>query len=256
MIPLPYFHWTYVWIPQFGAFIWFGTLLSMLVTWLAQGREQYESMEGRIAYISDIGANFLKPLFVTGCSITAVCFFLSLIIERWLRRSGRLIKTMRRRERVYAILAIISSFIGGVGLILLSVFDTARHSSLHRLFLLIFMVGVILSAIFTVIEYRWISKDYSGFRALQIAYRTKGAIAGILIILAIAFGVTMYKRVANVAAILEWVIAFGFTLYLLTFAYDLRMSKGVPRDHFHQDSIRQGYTTPSPEMSNVQVARY
>lgn len=61
---------------------------------------------------------------------------------------------MRRREKVYAVLAIVSSFIAGVGLILLSVFDTARHSSLHRLFLLIFMVGVILSAIFTVVEVR------------------------------------------------------------------------------------------------------
>jgi hypothetical protein len=28
-------------------------------------------------------------------------------------------------------------------------------------------------------------------------------------------------------AILEWIIAFGYTFYLLTFAYDLRLSKGV-----------------------------
>ena len=28
-------------------------------------------------------------------------------------------------------------------------------------------------------------------------------------------------------AVLEWVIAFGFTFYLLTFVYDLRLSKGV-----------------------------
>lgn len=27
--------------------------------------------------------------------------------------------------------------------------------------------------------------------------------------------------------VLEWTIAFGFTFYLLTFFYDLRMSKGV-----------------------------
>ena len=61
---------------------------------------------------------------------------------------------MRRRERALSILAIFGSFIGGAGLILLSVFDTKRHSSAHRAFLLVFIVGVGLSAIFTVIEVR------------------------------------------------------------------------------------------------------
>lgn len=59
---------------------------------------------------------------------------------------------MRHRERVFAALAILGSFIGGAGLILLSIFDTGRHPSLHRVFLLVFIVGVGLSAIFSVIE--------------------------------------------------------------------------------------------------------
>ena len=61
---------------------------------------------------------------------------------------------MRKRERVFGCLAIFGSFLGGLGLILLSIFDTKRHSSLHRVFLLVFIVGVGLSAIFTVIEVR------------------------------------------------------------------------------------------------------
>lgn len=59
---------------------------------------------------------------------------------------------MRHRERVFAALAIIGSLIGAAGLILLSIFDTKRHTSLHRLFLLIFILGVGLSAVFSVIE--------------------------------------------------------------------------------------------------------
>ena len=151
----------------------------MLITWLASGRPKYPSMEGSIAYISDVGADILKPLFVTGCAITGVSFFLSLSIERWLRHEGRyvaqhllgslrkpaadisyaflltrLIPNMRRRERVLSSLAIAGAFIGGCGLILLSIFDTKRHPSLHRVFLLVFILGVGLSAIFTVIEVR------------------------------------------------------------------------------------------------------
>ncbi len=59
---------------------------------------------------------------------------------------------MRRREKVFGILAIFGSFIGGAGLVLLSIFDTKRFTSAHRIFLLVFMIGVALSAIFTVAE--------------------------------------------------------------------------------------------------------
>jgi len=59
---------------------------------------------------------------------------------------------MRRRERVCGTLAVLGSVLGGAGLILLSVFDTKKHQTAHRLFLLVFIVGVGLSAIFTVVE--------------------------------------------------------------------------------------------------------
>ncbi|PSR79027.1 hypothetical protein PHLCEN_2v7214 [Hermanssonia centrifuga] len=227
-MPTPHQHWLYVWMPLFGAGIWFGTLLAMLITWLAQGRPHYVSQDGSIAYISDVGADILKPLFVTGCVITALSFFLSLAIERWLRHSGRLIADMRRRERVFSCLAILGSFIGGCGLILLSIFDTKRHPTLHRVFLLVFIVGVALSAIFTVVEYRWISHEFVELRKLKRAYIVKGTVATILILLAIAFAIAL-SQATDVGAVLEWIIAFGYTFYLLTFFYDLRMSKGVSK---------------------------
>lgn len=216
--------------------MWFGTLLAMLITWLATGRPRYVSMDGKVPYISDIGADILKPLFIVGCSITAVSFFLTLFIERYLRHSGRLMPNMRTRERVFGTLAVFGSFIGGSGLILLSIFDTKRFSSLHRLFLLIFMIGVALSAIFTIVEYRWISKDFRGVRQLKAGYWMKAIVAGILIILAIAFAVELFNNV-DVGGILEWCIAFGFTLYLLTFHFDLRQSKGVHKGELRPENI-------------------
>lgn len=61
----------------------------MILTWVGQGRPIYVSEDGTIPYISDIGADILKPLFVAGCSVTAVSFILSLSIERLLRHTGR-----------------------------------------------------------------------------------------------------------------------------------------------------------------------
>ncbi|KAJ7733426.1 Frag1/DRAM/Sfk1 [Mycena maculata] len=234
-------HWWYVWIPAFGAFIWFGTILSMLVTWLAQGgtsRPRYSSQDESIAYISDVGADILKPLFVTGCCITAVSFFMSLVVERYLRHSGRLIPNMRRREKVFSVFAVFGSLLGGAGLILLSIFDTKRHPSLHRSFLLVFMVGVILSALFTIIEYRWISKDFRYLRQLRTAYIAKGTIAGILVVLAVAFGICLFVAL-NPGAVLEWTISFGFTFYLLTFYYDLRQAKGVQKNELNPEAMRR-----------------
>lgn len=72
------------------------TLLSLLLTWVGTGRPHYVSQNGSIPYISDVGADFLKPLFITGCSITAVAFFLSLVVERYLRHSGRYVTKLSR----------------------------------------------------------------------------------------------------------------------------------------------------------------
>jgi hypothetical protein len=135
---------------QAHSWIFTGTLLSMIITWAATGTPHYASMDGNIPYISDVGASYLKPLFITGASITAVGFVASLFVERILRSHGRLIENFRKRERVFSWLAILGSVIG----------------------------------------FRWIAKDFKGARRLRRAYIMKGIIAGILIILAIAFGVS------------------------------------------------------------------
>ena len=59
---------------------------------------------------------------------------------------------MRRREKVFSILAVLGSVMAAAGLILLSIFDTKRYVTLHRVFLFVFMLGVAISAIFTVVE--------------------------------------------------------------------------------------------------------
>ena len=84
-----HYHRHYICVPIFTAFVWLSTLLAMLITWFATGRPHYVTMDGSVPYISDIGADILKPLFVVGCSITGVGFFLCLVIERCLRHSGR-----------------------------------------------------------------------------------------------------------------------------------------------------------------------
>ena len=99
-----------------------------------------------------------------------------------------------------------------------------RYPTEHYIFLLVFLIGVSLSAIFTVIEFRWLAHDYAEVEKLKRAYVAKAAIGLTLVLLAIVFGATAFCA-PNVGGVVEWLIAFGFAFYLLTFAYDLRMAR-------------------------------
>ena len=217
-------HRYFVVIPLFAAFIWFSSLLAMLLTWLISGRPKYVPTQVAVVYISDVGASFLKPLFVVVCCITGPGLVISLAIERLLRHQGRLPPDLHTWERIYARLAMVGAFIAMLGLAFLSGFDTIRYPTEHLIFLLVFMVGVSLSAIFTVIEFGWLSNDYEELKKLKRAYIAKAVIGLTLVVFGIVFGVTFFYA-PNVGGVVEWLIGFGFTFYLLTFAYDLRMAK-------------------------------
>ena len=82
---------------------------------------------------------------------------------------------------------------------------------------------------------------------MRFAYVLKAVVASILVILAIAFGVLLdLDKKHDVAAGLEWTIAFGYTVYLLTFWYDLRQSKGIGK----------GMLRPENLMANLDLDRF
>jgi hypothetical protein len=144
-------------LPFVAGAMWLATLLAMLIHWtVGTQRQRYPSMvEGQIvAYISDVGAAELKPLFIAGCVITTVFLDLSFAADRWLRHRGRLVPNATTAEKVLSGLTIAFAIVGTAGLILLSIFDTVRHEMLHRIFLLLFIAGYVLSAVFICAEYQ------------------------------------------------------------------------------------------------------
>jgi uncharacterized membrane protein YbhN (UPF0104 family) len=131
-------------------------LLGLLIHWNVDGRPHYASMEPTqtIAYISDVGAQDLKPLFIAGSCVTTIFLDLSFFSERWLRHRGRLARNTTLTEKVLSGLSLGFALIGTLGLILLSIFDTLRHHTLHDIFLLLFIAGYVISAIFICWEYQ------------------------------------------------------------------------------------------------------
>ncbi|OJJ89537.1 Frag1/DRAM/Sfk1 family protein [Aspergillus glaucus CBS 516.65] len=226
--------------PLISACMWLAMLIAMLVVWAhADGAPVYPSMEEgqTIAYISDVGAQHLKPLFVAGSVVTVVFLDLGFLAERWLRHAGQLVPNKGRFDKACAIGSIFFSIAGALGLILLSCFDTLRHPNKHDGFLAMFLAGYIISAILICAEYLRLGIFYrSQHRVLFASFVMKLTFIVVEIALAIAFGVTgKHKNQMNVSSVLEWVIAFIFTGYVLSFVVDLlpsvRTRRHVPQGH-------------------------
>lgn len=210
--------------PAFSALMWLGMLLGMLITWAtAYHHIRYPSMEDgqSIAYISDIGAFKLKPLFITGSVITVVFLDVGFVAERWLRHTGRLSRNTSTTQKVLSSISILFAIAGAAGLILLSIFDTYHHPRAHDVFLLVFIAGYVISAIFLCAEYQRLGIHYQNHRILAMSFWIKLAFIIVEIILAIVFASTSYTHHENEAAIFEWIVAFVFTFYVLSFVVDL-----------------------------------
>lgn len=107
-----------------------------------------------------------------------------------------------------------------------------------------FIVGVALSAIFTTIEYRYLDTHHADHRRmhryLKASYIFKIVIVSIEIALAIAFAVTLYKHKYDAAGVLEWLVSFLLTFYLLSFAVDLWPAAHATKGAFVLQPIANG----------------
>lgn len=234
-------------LPIISGTVWLGTLLGLLLHWIIGTNQMfYPSMSPgqRIAYISDVGASQLKPLFITGCVITTVFLDAGFLADRWLRHKGRLVPNTSVTEKVLSALTVFFAFIGTAGLILLSIFDTLRWEMLHRIFLTLFMGGYALSAVFICWEYQRLGKNRE-HRILRVSFWIKLAFVITEVLLSVGFGVALTTRNQNSGAILEWVIAFIFTFYIFSFLVDLypaiytgRRGIGAHRQRGASDAFR------------------
>ncbi|CAD6575634.1 MAG: hypothetical protein ASARMPRED_007408 [Alectoria sarmentosa] len=240
-MPIPTFlKYAFVWILPLLAETSPAMLLAMLIVWEVQGHPHYASMSANqhIAYISDIGAQGLKPLFIPGCCVTTVFLDLSFASERWLRHTGRLAKNLGVVEKILSGLSIIFAVAGTCGLILLSIFDTLHYPHLHDGFLLLFIAGYVISAIFICAEYQRLGVHFRQHGILRLSFWLKLMFIIVEVIFAIIFAATTFDGEQNVAAIFEWIIAFVFTFYVLTFFVDLLPAARSTQEHSNAELMR------------------
>lgn len=213
-------HWQ---LPLVCAFVWWGMLIAMLAVWSASGRPSYRTNQKgyTLVYISDVGGYVLKALFIPCAAVQGVFFVLSLAAERYLRHAGRLCRNNRRREKVFATIAIVLSIPGQIGILMVAVFDEIRYNKVHYCMLIVFLCCIGVSIMFTILEFFYLDNSYSGVRRLRVSYTLKACFLAGALVLVIGFAVSHQRRKRVVAAVFEWFLAFWYGFYLLTLAYDL-----------------------------------
>jgi hypothetical protein len=107
-----------------------------------------------IAFVSDIGAFLLKPLFISASAVTTSCITLTLLSERVLRDNGRLVPNYTDREKKLSIASIMCGVIGAAALMLLTIFDTEQYPRAHNVFLSVFLASYVAGAVCGCLEYQ------------------------------------------------------------------------------------------------------
>ena len=199
---------------------WLGTIVTLFSLWAADGFTRYQDNEGTIAYISTVGARH-KTAFIVGAAVTGVFFVLTLIFTKLSFDS----ETRRRFKRGVSITSIIFGILGAISLLLLTIFDSVNHKTLHYVFTGLFLAFVLISAIFSTI-YRFTRNE------VNLAVYIRVLFISLVIPFAICFLVmSLINRPAgqtelkSVAASFEWTIAILFVFYLAVFALDLVLNK-------------------------------
>lgn len=216
------------WIfPVISAIFWLATLLGLFLYWAVTTHfailpAMKDTAGQTIAYISDVGATTtMKPWFIVGSIFTTIFLDLGFFADRWLRHKRRLAPNTSLSEKILSGLCMIFAIVGTVGLCCLSGFDTYHYPQLHDIFLVCFIGGYWLSAIFICAEYQRLGKKYRQHRSLRISFWVKLAFIFLELALVVVFGVMNFRGHYNLAAVFEWIVALVFTGYVLSFVIDL-----------------------------------
>ncbi|KAH7010632.1 Frag1/DRAM/Sfk1, partial [Microdochium trichocladiopsis] len=211
-------------LPLSSACIGFTTLLLLFLEWdIHSGRMRYDTMQPNqsIAYISDVAAHRLKPLFIAGSISSSTLFNIAFISDRW-RTCGPFETVLR--QKVPTSLAVLLVSAGSVALCCLAGFDISHFPRLHTAFLVLFIFGYLSSGIFVSWEYYRLDQCRNGI--LRLSFCTKAFLFTVEAILGTMFIAAQDRSDYDLGAILEWIMATIFYFYILSFSLDF-----LPGEH-------------------------
>lgn len=229
----------YYLIPLISLVVWWGMLTALLICWAAQGKPQYPWNNGvyqNPAYISDLGATNLRPLFISCAGFQAIFFVGTLIMEFYLRRAKKLQPYVSKKQPKFAIVSIVCSVISQLGILFVSIFTTVKYHSVH-----LSMVGVFIVFAFFTCVFNFLNSFIFGNYPSRLSPNHEKVIFGKhkwanvymvsfflklvwlvgAVVFACLFGGFMKTGYPSLSAVFEWMISYWYGLLLVFWAMDL-----------------------------------
>lgn len=137
------------------------TLFILLIIWLAEGRPRYPSQSNPyVAYISDIGAFRLQPVFIVGVIRTSLTLFgtiltVHLVFHQTFSQQLQAFTEhqLQRSTKVFSVLACILALASCACQICVPIINKRQHPQTHQLFLSLALASTALTALCTTIAF-------------------------------------------------------------------------------------------------------
>ncbi|CCH42133.1 putative membrane protein [Wickerhamomyces ciferrii] len=224
-----FFHLKNYWflVPFIGQIPWLGMLIAMLSAWNLQGRPLYwfAKPDQIPPYISYIGATNLRPLFISCAGAQGLFYEATLVIEFFLRRSGKLQYWFKKDERNLLFSAIILGAIGELGILFVAIFSIKKYDTVHHAMLGVFLAFICLSGICLITEnclmglhYQKIHVSHKYWNKFTISFYLKLTYIVLAIVFAICFGGFQNNTISS---IFEWTLAFWYITIFWILTWDL-----------------------------------
>ena len=215
-------------LPQVSGTIWLLTLLTLLIYWLAEGRPRYPGQTNpSVAFISDIGAFRLQPLFIAGGISSSLTLTATIICVHLARRQRRLSSSsprndneQRRYEKWVSGLACVFEVAACPCRICITFFDNHGYPGLHHTFLFLALAGTALSCVCTAFVLwgeMWIGPA-KGNESLRRCCVVSNSLLVVEVLLGSTFTGLLWTGQYKSGGIVEWAMAFVLTFYFWTFA--------------------------------------
>ncbi|OBA20710.1 hypothetical protein METBIDRAFT_78998 [Metschnikowia bicuspidata var. bicuspidata NRRL YB-4993] len=259
----------YYLIPLVAMVVWWGMLIALLACWAAQGKPVYAFMTTDYqdpVFLSDIAATNLNPLFISCVGFQLIFFVGTLVTEYVLRKKRKLQPYVSKKQPRFAFVSIVMAVIGQLAILMVSIFKTSTHRTVHLSMLGVFIFFTFWACFFNILityafgnfpqrlhpnHERVVFGRHRWLNVYMVSFFAKLVWLVLAVVFVVSFGANSNR---STSAVFEWIICFWYGFLLIFWSMDLFPSAvkhyRVHHSEKFDDEFIDNHQNPPSAMSN------